>query len=207
MIDWVKVPAGELCLDAERPDRFRLPDDLKVLRLEKDLWVSCSPISEQQWGEFRSTSSTSRLPKIDVSFEDTLEFADWAKGPEGQPCRLLTSEEWEYACRAGTSTVFAFGDDLLPEHANFLYTEQPAKVGRNGRSEPGRYPANAFGLYDMHGNVCEWTSTVFKERRVIRGGAWDYLPRLLRSSWWTSLEPSTKRDNLGFRIAAEVVES
>ncbi|MGB0372391.1 MAG: formylglycine-generating enzyme family protein [Opitutales bacterium] len=207
MISWVKIPAGTLVLDPDRPDRFRLPNDPIALTLEKALWVSQSPISEKQWATFETSDLDSDLPKVDVNYADAVRFAESAKGPESQTCRLLTSEEWEYACRAGTKSVFYFGDNLLSEHANFLFSEEPEKVGPNGRSQAGCYPPNAFGLYDMHGNVCEWTSSTHASGRIIRGGAWDYLPRLLRSSWWAAIAPETQRDNLGFRIAADVVAS
>lgn len=205
MITWVQIPPGELTLSPHTPDRFRMKGDFQVLRNEKALWVSDGPITEEQWAEFEPLDSPTPLPKVKISFAQACRFADWASGPEGQPCRLLTSEEWEYACRAGTSSLFSFGDHVDITQANFLYSEDPQKVGINSRNPPGSYPPNAFGLYDMHGNVCEWTSSDHRGKRVVRGGAWDYLPRLLRSSWWGALDPATQRDNLGVRIAAEAV--
>jgi formylglycine-generating enzyme required for sulfatase activity len=94
------------------------------------------------------------------------------------------------------------------------------KVGPGRRTPVGAYPPNAFGLHDMIGNVCEWTSDAWHpsfrgapaegqsweagaesiELRVIRGGAWDYLPRLLRTAWRDFLHQQTRRDNVGFRV-------
>lgn len=178
--------------------------DPSRLELKRDLWVSNTPVTEQQWLSHFGQISESTLPITKVSYEEAFEFATSTKGPEGQACRLLTSEEWEYACRAGTDTVFHYGDSIDKSQANFLYSEEPEKIGPDGPTPVKSYPPNGYGLYDMHGNVCEWTSTHSQTGRIIRGGAWDYLPRLLRSSWWASLQPQTKRDNLGFRIAVEV---
>ena len=112
------------------------------------------------------------------------------------------------------------GDEITPADANFLYAEHGERIGPGVRTPVGRYAANAFGLCDLHGNVCEWVEDVWHagyagapadgaawvtdgdpDRRVIRGGAWDYLPRLLRSAWRDSLPATQRRDNVGFRIA------
>jgi formylglycine-generating enzyme required for sulfatase activity len=125
----------------------------------------------------------------------------------------VAQAEWEYCCRAGTTTIFAAGDVLEPAHANYLYDEHGLKIGPGTRTPPGTYPANAFGLEDMHGNVCEWTADAWRpaydgppddRHRTIRGGAWDYMPRLLRSAWRDFAAPGTMRDNLGFRIACDL---
>ncbi len=114
----------------------------------------------------------------------------------------------------------ACGDEITPEEANFLYTEYGQRVGVGTRTPVGAYTANAFGLRDLHGNVCEWTEDAWHpnylgapadgsawieggcfSHRVLRGGAWDYLPRLLRSAWRDWLPADQSRDNLGFRVA------
>ena len=118
----------------------------------------------------------------------------------GRVYRLPTEAEWEYACRAGTKTSFAFGDELSLEDANINSTADKA-----GGSEPlrrpapvGSYPPNAFGLHDMHGNVWEWCRRGMRPytsshqidpeeplslHHVIRGGAWDYPAEYCRSDY------------------------
>ena len=147
----------------------------------------------------------------EVSWEDAVAYCSWLSRETRRACRLPTEAEWEYACRAGTRTPFPAGADLTPAHANFLYAENGERIGPGARTRVGTYPANAFGLHDLHGNVCEWVADAWRpgladapadlSRRVIRGGGWDYLPRLLRSAWRDGLPLTTPRDNLGLRVA------
>jgi formylglycine-generating enzyme required for sulfatase activity len=137
----------------------------------------------------------------------------------GREYRLASEAEWEYACRAGTRSAFATGEEMTATQANFLYDETGIRIGRGRRTPVGSYPPNQFGLHDLHGNVSEWVGdgwhpsylgaptggrTWFDEenpRRVVRGGAWDYLPRLLRSSWRDWRSAVERADNIGFRVA------
>ena len=139
----------------------------------------------------------------------------------GRVYRLPTEAEWEYACRAGTKTAFHYGDSLSSKQANFdgnfpyggadkgPYLERTAKVGT--------YAANAFGLYDMHGNVWEWCQDWYTEKplggedpmvttaasiRVVRGGSWINFGRCCRSAFRFWFEPGNRYDYLGFRVAA-----
>ena len=160
------------------------------------------------------------LPAVDVSWDEARAYCAWLARETGLGFRLPSESEWEYACRAGSSSPFSTGDDLTTGDANFLYSEEGLRVGHGARTPAGTYPPNAYGILDAHGNVCEWvedawhpnyrgaprdgspwTTGAESERRVIRGGAWDYLPRLLRCSWRDSLPRTRRRDNVGFRIA------
>lgn len=148
-----------------------------------------------------------------VTWHDAVAYADWLNDQNGRRWRLPTEAEWEYAARAGTTTAFPSGDTLSPAQANYLYSEQGRKVGPGHRTPRGSYPPNSFGLHDLIGNVVEWCSDEWRPRydaprvpgqRVLRGGAWDYLPRLLRVSWRDHLAESSRRDNVGFRLAADL---
>ena len=176
-------------------------------------------ISENQGRDALDTSLRPRrivrhaLPVVCVSWHDAMCYVSWLSAQTRKPFRLLTEAEWEYACRAGSTTIFSVGDTLEPEHANYFYDEHGFKVGPGHRTPPGSNPPNAFGLEDMHGNVCEWVADAWRANysaepdeahRVIRGGAWDYMPRLLRSAWRDFAAADTKRDNLGFRIACDL---
>jgi formylglycine-generating enzyme required for sulfatase activity len=166
------------------------------------------------------------LPVAGVSWDEAQNYCEWAGGECGWHLRLPSEAEWEYACRAGTETPFPSGPVLTPVDANFWYDESGWKVGPGRRTPVGAYPANRFGLYDMNGNVCEWVQDEWHpsleaaptdgrawqtsgeaKLRVLRGGAWDYLPRLLRNCWRDFLAAEVRRDNVGFRIAVTLPNS
>jgi formylglycine-generating enzyme required for sulfatase activity len=159
-------------------------------------------------------------PVAGMSWDEARAYCAWRGAEAARALRLPTEAEWEYACRAGSGAPFAGGDELATAAANFLYAEDGQRIGPGRRTAEGDYPANAFGLQDLHGNVCEWVEDAWHpgyggapadgtawteggdpDRRVIRGGAWDYLPRLLRSAWRDALPRGQRRDNVGFRLA------
>jgi formylglycine-generating enzyme required for sulfatase activity len=165
-------------------------------------------------------------PVAMVSWHEARAYCRWLAGQSGAAYRLPTEAEWEYAARAGSRTPYPWGETMRPDLANHWYDEQGGKVGPGHRTPPGSYPANAFGLRDMLGNLCEWVQDAWhpdyhgapedgsawelgesgagdeeETPRVLRGGAWDYLPRLLRVSWRDSLAACSRRDNVGFRVA------
>ena len=156
-----------------------------------------------------------------MNWDDAQGYCAWLSGIMGRRYRLPTEAEWEYACRAGSTESFGWGAEISANDANFLHDEHCVRVGPGGCTPVGTYSPNAFGLYDMHGNVCEWVEDVWHQdyegapgngsalvaevdggRRVIRGGAWDYMPRLLRCAWRDWLAQENRRDNVSFRIAS-----
>jgi formylglycine-generating enzyme required for sulfatase activity len=212
--DLITIPAGRFVMGTLGEDRFANSTERPAheVVIERPFAVSRSPITEAQWSTFAGGSSSS-LPVVRVSWWEAMKYVAWLSAQTGKLFRLLTEAEWEYACRAGSTSIFNIGDTLEPEHANYFYDEHGFKVGPGCRTPPGSYPPNAFGLEDMHGNVCEWVSDAWRANydaapdvtyRVIRGGAWDYMPRLLRCAWRDFGTPDTKRDNLGFRIACDL---
>ena len=173
------------------------------------------PVTRGQW--FGGEAEDPQLPVTGVSFDDAERFA------RRFGCRLPSEAEWEYACRAGSATVFSHASVLDLADANFLYDESGVVVGRGAPMPVGSHLPNAFGLHDLLGNVCEWTSDLWHPgydgvpadgspwldggkpgHRVIRGGAWDHLPRLLRASWRDQAPESARWDNLGFRLARDL---
>ena len=207
-------PEDKFANDTERPaHRVRIPPGVLLGR---------SPVTTGEYRAFRpahAPGEVADLPTVGVTWHDAMAYCAWLAERTGLPFRLPTEAEWEYACRAGSATPFACGTEITPADANYFYSESGERIGPGCRTPVGRYPANAFGFHDLHGNVCEWTADVWHPdytgapadgsarlggdpgHRTIRGGAWDYLPRLLRSSWRDSLPAHRHRDNLGFRVA------
>ena len=168
-------------------------------------------------------------PVTCVSWHDAQAFIEWLNARlslTGQPdaYRLPSEAEWEYACRAGTQTTFSFGDTITTDQANFNGTAKyggapPSMVWRKATTPVGQFPANAFGLYDVHGNSWDWCEDAWNENyesapvdgspwrtgdaslRLIRGGSW-YMPaQYSRSAMRNRRNPSDRYSYVGFRLA------
>jgi formylglycine-generating enzyme required for sulfatase activity len=125
--------------------------------------------------------------------------------------RLPTDAEWEYACRAGTTTPFSTGNNITTDQANYNGNEpynNNAKGKNRGKTTPvGNFAPNAWGLYDMHGNVWEWcwdspvpTRAVSGTYHVVRGGSWNFSAGYIRSAFRAYTYSSLRGENLGFRL-------
>ena len=144
-------------------------------------------------------------PVVNVTWEDASAFCRWLGKKEKRTCRLPTEAEWEYACRAGTTTVFSFGDSCNGTEANcdgnlYPYGTKTKGPGLKHPCKVGAYAANAFGLYDMHGNVWQWCSDWYGQNyygrsplenpqgpaegdfRIMRGGTWEAVPESCRAA-------------------------
>ncbi|MFZ0828424.1 MAG: formylglycine-generating enzyme family protein [Verrucomicrobiia bacterium] len=219
----IELPAGEFIMGENAGDKFANDTERPVhrVRIPSGLALGCFPVTVGEFRCFRpghAPEDADDLPVVRVNWGDAYAYCDWLTEKAGRGYRLPSEAEWEYACRAGSRTPFADGDEITPVQANFLYDESGFRVGAGHRVRVGGYAANAFGVYDFHGNVSEWVADTWHpnyhgapddgrawagagdNRRVVRGGAWDYLPRLLRSSWrdWRPAEQRT--DNIGFRV-------
>jgi formylglycine-generating enzyme required for sulfatase activity len=157
---------------------------------------------------------TDRHPVIGVSWYDAKDYAAWLRQETGKPYRLLREAEWEYACRAGTTTTrYSCGDGITERDANF-----DLKVG--GTTEVGSYSPNAWDLCCMHGNVWEWVEDVWHHNyegapddgrawtkdgdsrvRVLRGGCWDNGPGEVRSAVRIRGDAGCRGNSFGFRVA------
>ena len=167
-------------------------------------------------------------PVVGVNWHDAQRYLAWLSEATGQRYRLPSEAEWEYACRAGTRTAFSVGDTIGPGQANydgrFSYNGAPSGAYRGGTTPAGMFPANPWGLYDMHGNVWEWVQDVVHEnyegapldgsaweaggdgvRRILRGGCWQYHPRYLRSALRNAFSSALSNDIVGFRVVRELV--
>ena len=160
---------------------------------------------------------------MNVSWEDAKAYADWLSRKTGQPYRLLSESEWEYAARAGTTTMFSGGDVLTPRQANYDGSADgtgPSDENRQMTMPVGSFAANGFGLHDMHGNVSEWVEDCWQDDytarhptdgsawlegncngRVVRGGSWEDSQVELRSAARTGGDRTDRFYTDGLRIA------
>ncbi|MBL8399140.1 MAG: formylglycine-generating enzyme family protein [Candidatus Accumulibacter sp.] len=179
-------------------------------------WLAVWPVNPSHFQDHPNN------PVENVSWHDSQGFlAELNRRLPGLAARLPSEAEWEYACRAGSTSAFAFGDMIDTEHANFngQYPCAGAEKGvyRQRTVTVDALPANAWGLYQMHGNVWEWcadwfadypTATqhdprgpTFGKMRVLRGGTWGDPARYLRSAARSRIEPAYRPRSSGFRIA------
>ncbi len=149
----------------------------------KPFYMSKYPITQAQWiavmGDNPSHFKGDNRPVENVSWHSCVEFCKRLFEKTGKAYRLPSESEWEYACRAGTTTPFCFGETITTDLANyygdFSYASEPKGVSRGETTDVGSFPPNAFGLYDMHGNVLEWCADLWHENydgAPTDGSAW-----------------------------------
>ena len=228
----VVIPSGSFRMGSparERGDRNERP--LHRVRIDYQFAVGVYEVTFDEWyacidgggcgnyvpGIPDNSWDRENRPVINVSWEDAQSYVRWLSARTGKTYRLLSESEWEYVARAGTETAYSWGDSIGVNRANCRGCgsawdgEQPAPVGS--------FAANAWGVYDMHGNVREWVQDCIKEdyedvpadgsawksedcsKRVLRGGAWYLNPSYLRSAdrdWFTT---GYRHDSIGFRVA------
>ena len=195
----ITVPAGTFVMGAGAADKFATDTERPAHRVTlASFGIGSVPVTVREFRAYapdHAPGDDEALPAVNVTWHEAAGYCAWLAAQTGVPYRLPSEAEWEYACRAGTTTPFACGADVRIELANYLYTETGERVGCGGRTRVGVYPANAFGLHDHHGNVCEWVADIWHASyhgapndgtawttrsdssfRVIRGGVWDYLP-------------------------------
>ncbi|MCF2147853.1 bifunctional serine/threonine-protein kinase/formylglycine-generating enzyme family protein [Desmonostoc muscorum LEGE 12446] len=170
-----------------------------------------------------------KLPVETVSWDDAVEFCQKLSQKTGRTYKLPSEAEWEYACRAGTTTPFYFGETITPDLVNYdgisTYASAPKGTYRQKTTPVGSFPPNAFGLYDMHGNVLEWCQDDYHDNyngaptdgrawvsnntnfRCVRGGSWLNYPKYCRSASRHVYVGAGRGDingGIGFRVVCAV---
>ena len=212
--EMVLIPAGKFMMGSPASEKDR--DDHETqheVTLTKPFYMGKYEVTQEQWESVMGNNPSSRtkgakLPVTDVSWHECQEFIKKLNDKMKGGYRLPTEAEFEYSCRAGTSTAYSFGDSLSKSDANF--------TGKSIK-EVGSYNSNAFGLYDIHGNVAEWCEDWYGdypvgavtdpkgpatgESRVLRGGSFYSNESKARSSGRYRFTPTTRYDSIGFRLA------
>ena len=222
--EMVVVPAGKFMMGSPATEKDRAKDEgpQHEVTIARPFAVSKFEVTFDQWEACIEYGVCTRVgspyghgkqPAINISWDDAQEFVKWLSRLTGQRYRLLSEAEWEYAARAGTTSPYSFGDGSgLAENA-WYRDNSPSGAHSVGEKKP-----NAFGLYDMHGNVSEWVEDCYHDSyggsptdgsawtagdcpsRVIRGGSWRHGARDLRSVSRYDNPPGDPLDNLGFRV-------
>jgi formylglycine-generating enzyme required for sulfatase activity len=210
-MDFCRIPAGTFLMGEQGKQH--------QVTLTKDFYMARYPVTQALWqvimGNNPSHFKGKNHPVEKVSWGDAQEFiTKLNERTRENRYRLPTEAEWEYACRSGSSETYCFGDDkkLLGEYA-WYSNNSDQKTHAVGEKKP-----NAWGLYDMHGNVWEWCQDWYKgyspgsvidpvgpssgSYRVGRGGSWNYDAGYCQSAYRLSLGPGYRPSNFGLRLAA-----
>lgn len=223
------IPPGHFTMGSPENEQGRCNDEgpQHTVTITKGYWLAETPCTQELWravmGDNPSKCGGHWWPVESVSWYDCQDFCDRLnKEIPDLVFRLPTEAEWEYACRAGTTSAFNCGLECTEPYGNDPALDRLGWYSQNsGKTTQlvGEKERNAWGLYDMHGNVCEWCEDGLREfgpaavsdprgseeagaRRVVRGGSYWYYARYCRSAYRFASEPENRDRNLGFRLAA-----
>ncbi len=239
-LEMVLIPGGTFTMGSpdDEPERSGSEGPQHEVTVS-DFFMGKYQVTQEQWRivadypqvniELKSDPSEfngDRLPVEQVSWNEAVEFCDRLTAKTGRSYQLPSEAQWEYACRAGTNTPFAFGKtlstDLANYDGNYTYNDGPKGDDRNQTTAVGTFYPNAFGLYDMHGNVWEWCADDWHSnyegaptdgsvwnasndsgsdpRKVLRGGSWIDNPGGCRSVCRYVNASGTRNNDFGFRV-------
>jgi formylglycine-generating enzyme required for sulfatase activity len=227
-MEFVRIEEGDFLMGSPASEAGRLDIEYRHRVSVGSYWLGIHAVTNAQYrlfkpdhdsGSYKGESlNEDTQPVVNVSWEDATAFAEWLSGKAGVEYRLPTEAEWEYAARAGTTTAYYTGEDINSKQANYdKYASKATKLVYPKKTLPvGSFPPNPWGLYDLHGNVWEWTCSIFDRgysgaeltcasksdagNRAVRGGAWIREPGSLRSAYRFYMAPDARVNSLGFRL-------
>ncbi len=231
-LEMVKIPGGKFLMGSPTTERQRYSDEGPQHTVTiQSFFIGKYAVTQQQWqsvmGNNPSSFKGAKRPVEQVSWNDAVEFCKRLSQKTGKTYRLPTEAEWEYACRAGTTTPFHFGETITTDLANYdgnsTYANGVKGEYRDQTTDVGKFLPNVFGLYDMHGNIWEWCQDAWHESyknapadgtawigdndnqdKLLRGGSWIGGPGFCRSAC-RNRESRVNRDhNVGFRVAVPI---
>jgi formylglycine-generating enzyme required for sulfatase activity len=215
LLEFQPIPAGTFMMGSPKDESGREDDEIQhEVTISKPFYLGRYEVTQEQYqavmGKNPRRFKGNRRSVENVSWEDAMAFCRKASELTGEKFRLPTEAEWEYACRAGTTTAFNTGTDLAKDQTNF---------DGGGTVDVGSFRPNVWGLYDMHGNVWEWCSDwyggydVSKKNdprgaakgtdRVLRGGSWFNNAGRCRSASRGRNDPGSRRNRYGVRVVLD----
>ncbi len=248
-LEMLAIPGGTFLMGSPQDEKDSFGDERPQHEVNvPPFFIGKYPITQEQWraiasrtdlkvdpsaplrvnldlnpAYFKDRPDSDRRPVEQVNWYDAIEFCARLSKLTGREYRLPSEAEWEYACRAGTTTPFYFGETITGELANYRASETYAGEAKGEYREEttpvGQFPPNAFGLYDMHGNVWEWCADTWHvnydgaptdgsawikngddNRSPLRGGSWYYFPNKCRSAYRFNYYRRGIGNNNGFRV-------
>jgi eukaryotic-like serine/threonine-protein kinase len=221
------IPPGTFVMGSPPNEPERDDDEVQHrVTLTKGYFLGIYPVTQAQWQAVMGTNPSEfkggDLPVENVSWDDCGQFCEKLGEKTGKRFRLPTEAEWEYACRAGTTTPFSFGETISTDQANYngnsTYGNGKEGEYRKTSTAVSKFSANAWGMHDMHGNVWEWCQDWYDDNyyrtsdnkdpqgppsgtsRVLRGGSWYGLPECCRAAARDWFGPGARDDYCGFRV-------
>jgi len=227
---FVWIPSGEFMMGSSNQEKGRGDDEHhRKVTLTKGFYLGIHTVTQGEWLAVTGSNPShfkgdKNLPVENVSWNDCQDFCKKLREKDKKPYRLPTEAEWEYACRAGTATPYHFGatlsDDLANYNARFTYGKGMAGVFREKTTPVGSFKANAWGLFDMHGNVWQWCNDWHggysakevidpqgpksSKTRVLRGGSWGSHPIFCRSANRNFSDPENRTEYYGVRVCFDI---
>ncbi|XHR83357.1 MAG: SUMF1/EgtB/PvdO family nonheme iron enzyme [Gloeotrichia echinulata GP01] len=224
VLEMVAIPGGSFIMGS--PENEGYDDERPQHQVTiQPFYIGKFPITQEQYAAVMGTNPSrfqgKKRPVENVNWNEAVEFCAKLSSKSGKKYQLPSEAQWEYACRAGTKTPFHFGEtittDLANYNGNYTYGSAPKGKYREETTDVGSFPANAFGLNDMHGNVWEWCDDNWHEnyinapsdgsswlgeidRQLLRGGSWYYVPAGCRSASRGFNFPAYRNITFGFRV-------
>ena len=222
----VLIPSGSLTMGTpeSEPERDASDEAQYEATIDSAFYLAETEVTVAQWkrlmgAELEGAQADDDMPMTGVTWHKAKEFVNRMNEEGEGGWRLPSEAEWEYACRAGTTTPFSFGDGITTDQANYD-GQRPYAAGEPGLDREGpvpvrSFPPNPWGLYEMHGNVWEWCEDLYVahperrqrpknlagEPRVIRGGGWPSRGKQLRSGYRDGYPPNSSGEKYGVRLA------
>ncbi|MBD2676783.1 MULTISPECIES: SUMF1/EgtB/PvdO family nonheme iron enzyme [Nostoc] len=227
-LEMVQIAGGTFMMGSLETEAQRYSDESPQHEVKvPGFFMGKYQITQAQYQAIMGTNPANfkgeKRPVEQVNWDDAVDFCKKLSQKTGRTYRLPSEAEWEYACRAGTTTPFYFGEtittDLVNYDGNYPYGSVPKGEYRDQTTYVGKFPPNSFGLYDMHGNVWEWCQDVYNDnyqsapkdssvwltgkynnKKLLRGGSWHFSAGFCRCANRDYTADANRFDDVGFRV-------